>query len=178
MLQIVIPETECFNEETFEFFYTKEVTLKLEHSLISIYNWESKYHKPFLSKTLKTSEEMLDYIRFMTINKDVDKKVFDYLGQEQIDAIQEYIEDPMTATWFTDGKNKTNSMVITAEIIYYWMICNGIPFDCEKWHINRLLTLIQVCNRMNNPKKMSKKDIYSSNAKLNAERRKLHNTKG
>lgn len=179
MLRITIPGKELYNSSTNEFIYTKEQKLILEHSLMSISEWEAVYHKPFLTKDPKTGKEIRDYIRFMTINKDVNPNIYDLLDSKDMDKIQEYIDDKRTATWFTQAeKQKMNRNIITSEIIYYWMICNGIPFECQKWHINRLLTLIQVCQRMNNPKKMSQKEIYKSQKEVNEARKKKYNTTG
>ena len=180
MLTITIPATEEFNEITGEFVYTKEQTLQLEHSLISISKWESKWCKPFLGKQEKSSEEIIDYIKCMTLNKSVSDDVYGCLTQANISEINDYIGAPMTATTFSDEKNgKHNREIITAELVYYWMIALQIPFECQKWHINRLLTLIRVCNIKNTPpKKMSKRDVMSRNAALNAARRKQMNTKG
>lgn len=183
MLKIKIPEQEFFNEETQRFIYVKGAELQLEHSLISLAKWESKWHVPFLGKTDKTEEELQDYIRCMTLNKNVDQEVYKYIPSSTLKEIFDYIEDPMTATWFntTDhqpgriGKRET----ITAEIIYYWMVTLGIPVQFEKWHLNRLLTLIRVINAKNAPpKKMSKKDIYAGNHKLNMARRAKHRSRG
>ena len=180
MLTITIPATEEFDEIKGEFVYTKEQTLQLEHSLISISKWESKWCKAFLDKKDKTSEEIIDYIKCMTLNKTVDDHVYNCLTQANLIAINEYISAPMTATYFSaNEQGKKNSEQITSELIYYWMIALQIPFECQKWHINRLLTLIRVCNIKNTPpKKMSKRDIASRNAALNAARRKQMNTKG
>jgi len=180
MLTITIPATEEFDEIKGEFIYVKEQTLQLEHSLISISKWESKWCKSFLSKQDKTHEEVIDYVKCMTLNPSVNDNVYDCLSQENIKAINDYISAPMTATYFSEDKNgKKNREVITAELIYYWMIALNIPFECQKWHLNRLLTLIRVCNVKNAPpKKMSKRDIMSRNAALNAARRKQLNTKG
>ena len=180
MLTITIPATEEFDEIKGEFVYTKEQTLQLEHSLISISKWESKWCKAFLDKKDKTSEEIIDYIKCMTLNKTVDEQVYNCLTQANLTAINEYISAPMTATYFSaNEQGKKNSEQITSELIYYWMIALQIPFECQKWHINRLLTLIRVCNIKNTPpKKMSKRDIASRNAALNAARRKQMNTKG
>ena len=181
MLVITIPATEQFNESTGEFLETKEQTLQMEHSLLSISKWESKWCKPFLSKQDKTYEETLDYIKCMTLNKNVDDSVYACLTQANIDAINEYIGAPMTATYFsTHERGGKNGEQVTSELIYYWMIALQIPFDpCQKWHINRLLTLVRVCNIKNQPpKKMSKRDIMSRNSALNAARRKQMNTKG
>ena len=180
MLQITIPAVELWDERKQEFITTKEQTLQLEHSLVSISKWESKWCKPFLSKQEKTFEETLDYIKCMTITQNVDPEVYNYLTNENIEEINKYIEAPMTATYFSDDKTaKSSREQITAELIYYWMIALNIPFECQKWHLNRLLTLIKVCNIKNQPpKKLSKKEIMSRNAALNAARRKQLNTKG
>lgn len=180
MLEITIPATEIYDEVNNEFVTTKEQTLKLEHSLVSISKWESKWCKPFISNDKKTVEETIDYIKCMTINKNVDPNVYRCLTAEQINKINEYISAPMTATWFTDKENKkTNREQITSELIYYWMVALQIPSEYEKWHLNRLLTLIRVCNIKNQPpKKMSKRDTLSRNAALNAARRKQMNSRG
>jgi hypothetical protein len=180
MLRITIPAVEQWDEAKQEFIYTKEQTLSLEHSLVSLSKWESKWCKPFLSKQEKNFEETLDYVKCMTITQNVDPEVYNYLTNENIKAINEYIEAPMTATYFSDEKtSKTSREQVTAELIYYWMIAFNIPFECQKWHLNRLLTLIKVCSIKNQPpKKRSRKEIMSRNAALNAARRKQLNTKG
>lgn len=180
MLRITIPAVEQWDEAKQEFISTKEQTLSLEHSLVSLSKWESKWCKAFLTKQEKTFEETLDYIKFMTLTQNVDPEVYKYLTNRNIDKINRYIEAPMTATYFSEDKNgKTSREQITAELIYYWMISLNIPFECQKWHLNRLLTLIKVCNIKNTPpKKRSKKEIMSRNAALNAARRKQLNTKG
>lgn len=180
MLQITIPAVEQWDERKQEFVTTKEQTLQLEHSLVSLSKWESKWCKAFLTKQEKTFEETLDYIKCMTITQNVDPEVYNYLTNKNIEEINNYIDAPMTATYFSDDKTgKPNREQITAEIIYYWMIALNIPFECQKWHLNRLLTLIKVCNIKNQPpKKRSRKEIMSRNAALNAARRKQLNTKG
>lgn len=180
MLQIIIPASELWDEKTDQFVQTKEQTLQLEHSLVSLSKWESKWCKPFMSKTEKTSEETIDYIRCMTITQNVDNNVYNSITSEIIEQVSAYIEAPMTATTFSnDNKNVINREIITAEIIYYWMVALNIPFECQKWHLNRLLTLINVCNIKNQPKKKtSKRDILSRNAALNAARRERLNTTG
>lgn len=180
MLQITIPAVELWDERKQEFVTTKEQTLQLEHSLVSISKWESKWCKPFLSKQEKTFEETLDYIKCMTITQNVKPEVYNYLTNKNIEEINNYIDAPMTATYFSDEKNsKTSREQVTAELIYYWMIALNIPFECQKWHLNRLLTLIKVCNIKNQPpKKRSRKEIMSRNAALNAARRKRLNTRG
>ncbi len=180
MLHITIPAVEQWDEVKQEFVYTKDQTLSLEHSLVSLSKWESKWCKAFLTKQEKTFEETLDYIKFMTITQNVDPKVYNYLTNENIDEVNRYIEAPMTATYFSEDKtSKISREQVTAELIYYWMISLNIPFECQKWHLNRLLTLIKVCNIKNTPpKKRSRKDIMSRNAALNAARRKQLNTRG
>ena len=180
MLQITIPAVELYDENINEFVSTKEQTLQLEHSLVSLDKWESKWCKPFLSKQDKTPEELLDYVKCMTITQNVDPSVYNFLTDDNLRKINSYIEAPMTATTFSDDKNgKKSREIVTAELIYYWMIALNIPFECRKWHLNKLLTLVKVCNIKNQPpKKMSKKDLMSRNAALNAARRKQYNTNG
>jgi len=179
MLELTIPEQELFNEATEEFLYIDAKTIKLEHSLVSISKWESKWGKPFLGKESKTREETIDYIRCMTITQNVDPMVYRGITNENIVEVSNYIESPMTATWFNEEQKKTNRDVVTSELIYYWMVALNIPMECQKWHLNRLLTLIRICNIKNEkPKKMSKNTILSRNSALNAARRKRMKTKG
>lgn len=180
MLTIKIPAREFFDEKTQTFFTTKEQTLQLEHSLISISKWESKWQKPFLSiNKKKTLEETIDYIKCMTITKNVDSNIYNYLSNENMNEINTYIESPMTATTFSDNTKGRSREIITSELIYYWMISLNIPMECQQWHINRLLTLIRVCNVKNTPpKKMSRKDIANRYASLNAARRSKLHSKG
>lgn len=180
MLKVTIPKSEFFDEETNEFVYVNECTLALEHSLVSISKWESKWCKPFISSDQKTHEETIDYIRCMTLTQNVNPDVYNYIPSDVIAQIQEYIDAPMTATWFSKNDNARKSReIITSELIYYWMIALNIPFECQKWHFNRLLTLIRVCSLKNSPpKKMSQKDILSRNRALNAARRKAAHHSG
>ena len=180
MLQIIVPGAEAWDDKKQEFLYTKEQSLQLEHSLVSVSKWESKWCKPFLSNRDKSVEEILDYIRCMTLTQNVDPNIYNCLTQDNIDKVNRYIESPMTATYFSEDPNGRKSReVITSELIYYWMVALNIPFECQKWHLNRLLTLIRVCNIKNQPpKKRSKREILSRNAALNEARRKQLNTKG
>ena len=180
MLQITIPAIEQWDEENLVFIKTKEQTLQLEHSLVSLSKWESKWNKPFLTKNEKSIEETIDYIRCMTITQNVNPSSYQNLTNRNIAEINRYIEAPMTATTFFDDKtSKSAKEQITAELIYYWMIALNIPFDCQKWHLNKLLTLIKVCNVKNQPpKKMNRKEIMNRNAVLNAARIKQLNSKG
>lgn len=180
MLEITIPTTELWDESNQQFINTKEQTLRLEHSLVSISKWESKWCKPFFSKQEKTFEETIDYIRCMELNKNLPPDTYKYLTSKNIKDINAYIVAPMTATWFS--KNKSDSWSreqITSELIYCWMIALNIPFGCRKWHLNRLLTLIRVCSIKNQPaKKMSRREIMSRNAALNAARRRQLSSNG
>lgn len=180
MLTITVPSSEYWDDNKQEFVYTKGGTLKLEHSLVSIAKWESKWCKSFLNTKEKTDEETMDYIRCMTLTQNIDPDIYSHLSLQNVEDIKNYINAPMTATVFADtGDSSTNREVVTAELIYYWMIAYNIPFECQKWHINRLLTLVRVCGIKNNPpKKMSKGEIMRRNAALNAQRRKQMNTKG
>lgn len=180
MLRITIPGGEQWDERKQEFVYSKPQTLQLEHSLVSLSKWESKWRKVFLSKNEKTIEETVDYIRCMTLTQNVNPVVYNFLTNENIDQINEYISAPMTATWFMeDDATRISREAVTAELIYYWMITLNIPFECQKWHLNRLLTLIKVCTLKNTPpKKRSKGEIARQNAALNAARRKQLQTKG
>lgn len=180
MLNITVPATELYDEQNNEFIITKEQPLQLEHSLVSLSKWEAKWHKAFLTKVEKTEEEMRDYIRCMTITQNVNPDVYRCLSADNIQRIRDYIDDPMTATYISDDKtSKGGRETVTSELIYYWMISLNIPVEFQKWHLNRLITLIKVCNVKNSPhKKRSKKDIASQYASLNAARRKQFNTKG
>ena len=179
MLKIVVKEGERFDEKTSQISYAKETVLHLEHSLISLSKWESKWHKSFLDDN-KTEEEMLDYIRCMTIMQNVDPSVYMHLSTENMKEIKAYLDDPMTATTFNDNKRpRSKQKKTTAELIYYWMITLQIPVEFEKWHLNRLLTLIRVCNIENAPKKKMKKgDVLKQNAMLNEQRKRMLNTRG
>lgn len=182
MLTIVVPETECFDEMSNEFLTLKEETLHLEHSLLSLSKWESNWQIPFLGKDEKTTEQTLDYIKCMTVDKNIDSSIYSRLTTDNIKEIRDYIESPMTATTFSDSKvgaSRTSNQIVTSELIYNWMILLNIPFECQKWHLNRLLTLIKVCNIQNTPnKKMSRSELLSRNASLNAQRLKSLGTKG
>ena len=178
MLVINIPSQELFDSKTSSFINTKEHSIQLEHSLISISKWESKWKKPFISNDIKTNEETLDYIKCMLLD-DKDNAYISCLTENNIKSINDYIGDPMTATTFHNDESKGQRDIITSELIYYWMIASNIPMECEKWHLNRLLTLIRVCSIKNTPpKKMSKREIIERNRVLNEARKKQLHTNG
>lgn len=185
MLKITLPATksvELWDEVNEEYFWApaeKEQTLLLEHSLVSLSKWESKWCTPFLSKNEKTEEETLDYIRCMTVSPNTDRSIYNRLTIENIQQIKEYINAPMTATILPKRHIKGSKEIVTSELIYYWMISMNIPFECQKWHINRLLTLIGICEIKNEPpKKVSRRETVNRYAALNAARRKQLNSKG
>lgn len=180
MLYITIPATDCWDESKEEFVTVKEQTLQLEHSLVSIAKWESKWGKSFLSDRDKTREEVLDYIRCMTITQNVKPEAYLCITSDNIEKIENYIKAPMTATFFSNEKKSGGGReIITAEVIYQWMIALNVPIQFEKWHLNRLIAQIKVCAiKSQPPKKMSKNAILSHNAKLNAARKAKYNSRG
>lgn len=176
MFSITIPGGEYWDESKQEFLYfPKDQHLSLEHSLVSISKWESKWNTPYLVKKNKTRAESIDYVRCMTISQNVDPDVYLRITSLQFREIDKYINLPMTATTFTiRNAQKGRNEVITSELVYYWMILYGIPFDpCQKWHFNRLMTLIRVCSIKNQTdKKMPRGEVLREQAALNAMRRK------
>lgn len=188
MLTINIPCEQWYDEANNEFITIKAQTIQLEHSLVSLSKWESKWKKPFLSNGVKqkprTKEESIDYIRCMTITQNVDPRVYEVISRKPdlTKKINDYINDSHTATWFTKEEGKGSAMSreeVTSELIYYWMINLQIPFECQKWHLNRLITLIKVCNVKNQPsKKMSARQLAKRNTELNAQRLAARNGRG
>ena len=180
MLPIIIPGGELFDERTGKRIRAKATTLQLEHSLVSLSKWESKWKKPYLNNTDITPEMSIDYVRCMTLTQNVDPQVYQFLTQQNMEEIRAYIDDPMTATTFRKTNRPGKNQTITAEIIYYWMVTLGIPWDpCQKWHLNRLMTLIRVCDEKNAPKKkMSRRETLARQHSLNAARRARYGTNG
>ena len=178
MLKIVVPPRELYNELTNEFLYLKKpTTLTLEHSLVSISKWEQKWHKSFLSTKEKTNEEALDYVRCMTLTQNVPAIVYNCLTVDNVNAIKDYINDPATATTIREPESRGKGKIITSEQIYSWMFALQIPMECQKWHINRLLMLIKVCEIQQNPKKtkMKMNQMLDERRALNEQRKaKLH----
>jgi len=179
MLKITIPSIEEWDSDKEEFIKSKDHVLQLEHSLVSLSKWEAKWHKPFLSKEEKTIDETKDYIKMMTITQNVNDNVYSNISKDIIAQVINYINEPMTATTFTKVSGKPDREIKTSELIYYLMIAMNIPFECQKWHLNRLLTLINVCNIKNAPpQKMDRSSLAKRNHELNAARRKQMNSGG
>lgn len=180
MLKITIPEVILYDEDNNLFTTLNSYTLQLEHSLISVSKWESKWCKPFLSKTPMNRTETIDYIRCMNISQNANDIKYQFIPEESLNLIKDYIEAPMSATVLANDKEKVlNPGAITSELIYSWMVILTIPFECQKWHLNRLITFINLCQQNSKPKPKRKPgDILRSNAELNAKRLKELNTTG
>lgn len=182
MLRITLPKAEFYDESTSRFVDLEPLELRLEHSLVSLSKWEAEYEKPFLTQEKRTSTETLSYIHAMCLD-DIPFEELTRLTQDQLNEIGDYINSKRTATWFNDGPEKKGSpargSTITSELIYHWMINFQIPFECQHWHLNRLLTLIKVCNiKQQGPKKMSRREMMARNKALNEQRKAQYNTRG
>jgi hypothetical protein len=179
VLKLYILGTEFLDESNSELVTTEDVVLELEHSLVSLSKWESTWEKPFLGPDKKTIEETIGYIKAMTLTPDVPPETFLRLNNAHFEQVNKYIESKMTATWFSDKPSPASREIVTAELIYYWMVSLNIPFECENWHLNRLFTLIKVCNQKNSPpKKMSRRELAERNRALNAQRKAQLKSKG
>jgi hypothetical protein len=180
MLTVIIEGDELYDEEKNEFQTVNDVVIDLEHSLLSVSKWESKYQKPFLTSGEKTAEEIFDYLKAMVVTPNLDLDVLSKCSQKVIDQIQKYIDSSQSATTFgIMPERRGPSEVITSELIYYWMVAFNIPFECESWHLNRLFSLIRICNIKNSkPKKMSRNELAQRNRDLNARRKAELGTSG
>ena len=179
MLRLKVVTSEGYDEALGKFVEGDYVVLELEHSLASVSKWESKWEIPFLGSEQKTTEQVLDYVRMMFSGDEFPDELVQHLSKKNYDDINAYINAKMTATTFREKKQSGAQEIVTSELIYYWMIALGIPFECEHWHLNKLLTLIKVCNVKNQkPTKMSKQEMMEEQRKLNAERRQQRGTKG
>lgn len=180
MLTIKVLKNEFWDPKNEVFIEVPPTTLNLEHSLISISKWEAIWHIPFLGKEQKSEEQMRSYVECMTLNKGVDPNVYLGLNADNRKRINDYISNPMTASTFPPEKEQAGKHeTVTSELIYYWMVANFIPFECEKWHLNRLLTLIKTCSFKNAPpKKLGKNQLMRNNAALNAARRAKYHSHG
>lgn len=180
MLTIVVPGGKFWDEEIEKFLNVEETVLELEHSLVSLSKWESEFEKPFLGKDDKTTEEVIAYIKAMTLTPNVQEGTYSRLTEENMQSINAYLEAKHTATWFRDVPgSKRQREIVTSEIIYYWMTILNIPFECQYWNLNKLLTLIRVCNeKSGKSKKMTRSEILAQNKELNAQRKAQLGTKG
>lgn len=180
MLRLIVVKSEDFDEATSEFVTSDRVELELEHSLVSVSKWESKWELPFLSTTTKTNEQVLDYVRMMNLRGDFPEEVLRFFSPVHIEKINAHINAKMTATTIHDPQSGPSREIVTAELIYYWMFAHNIPIECENWHLNRLLTLIKVCNIKNNPekRKLNRQEAAQMQRDLNAKRRAELGTKG
>jgi hypothetical protein len=179
VLQLKVTTAETYNEATSKFASAEEVVLQLEHSLVSLSKWEAKHEIPFLGTEEKTEEQVLDYIRMMFVGDEFPEAVLFKLDKKHFTEILEYVNAKMTATWFREERHPDTGEIVTNELIYYWMITLGVPFECQYWHLNRLLTLIKVCNIKNAPKKkVSRAEMGQRQRDLNAQRRKELGTSG
>jgi hypothetical protein len=180
MLTVIVSGTESFDEATGKFLVVDGTTLELEHSLVSLSKWESIHEKAFLGKEAKTSEEVVSYIECMVLTSEIPPEVFQELSEANLTAINDYLNAQMTATSFMETPGAKNSReVVTSELIYYWMTVFSIPFECEHWHLNRLFTLIRICNiKQEKPKKQNRAQIAARNRELNEQRKKQHGTMG
>lgn len=180
MLTLCIPSCELWDERTETFLTFNGTTIECEHSLASLADWESFWCKPFLTKEPKSRDETIDYIMRMCRTKNVPEHTFEFISDKNIAQVNAYIDAPMTAAWFSEGKkSKKSSEQVTAETIYYWMISLGIPTEYQYWHLNRLLALIRFCNIKNQPeKKRSISEAAQDFSAINKARRAALNSKG
>jgi hypothetical protein len=181
MLTLLVGSTEALDESTNQFIQIGGTFIELEHSLVSLQAWESKWEKPFLGDDEKTEEMLLDYVKYMARTPNLPPEIFEQFSPQNFDEINTYFNAKMTATFFAESSRPApgKKEIITAEVIYFWMVSLQVPFECQHWHLNQLLTLIRVCNEKNAPKKKSSQaEIVERNRRLNAARKKAMNTRG
>lgn len=180
MLIIKIPGKELFDDEKEEFTNEEPIVLEMEHSLVSLSKWESKWKKPFLGEDSKTDEETLGYVIAMTVTLNIPPEVYSRLTRENLAAINDYINDKMTATWFNERSQQDKSReIITSELIYHWMSSLKIPMECEKWHLNRLFVRLKIAGiKSSPPKKLSPTEAAMERRRINEENRKRFNSNG
>lgn len=175
MLELHISETELWDPVSEKFLLVKEQSLPLEHSLLSISKWEEKWHKPMplINNERLSGDEFLDYVRCMTISRNPDPLVYRCITAREVEAIMAYINDPHTATWFGNEKSGGNDKrPLTTELIYHLMFAFGVSKECEKWHLNRLMTQLRVEYEESKPsKKKTPAEIAERHRMLNAKRR-------
>lgn len=171
VLDLYVPGKEFWNSELQEFIYTKDITLHLKHSLVSLTRWEQHYKRRFLDDGPKNEEEYRFYIQCMTLNKDVDPLIYTVLQEDDIKKVTDYLHDSMTATTLPKQNDKSNKGErLSSELIYYYMSALNIPFECEKWFLNNLIILISIASIKNNPQEKKSKPSWSSIRALNAAR--------
>lgn len=181
MLSIIVPGREFYDEESELFVTVGETQLELEHSLVSLSKWESRWEKPFIGNAEKTTEQVTSYIQFMCLTPDVPPEVFDRVSNENLQEINDYLNSKMTATWFSADETATKGPqeVITSEVVYYWMITMNVPMECQHWHLERLFTLLKVIQlKSAPPKKRNRADVAAQRRALNQKRQQEFGTKG
>jgi len=182
MLRLTVVTEEGFDDESQRFVPAATFDLELEHSLVSLSKWESRFEKPFLTSKDKSPEELLAYLEMMCLTTEIPPEVFPKFSRDNLDELNKYINSRQTATWFNDKDQRPSRDVITSELIYYWMVAFNIPFECQFWHLNRLLTLIKVCNIKNTPpqkgRRMNRAEAMSRQNSLNAQRRAAAKSRG
>ena len=180
MLTIYVGATEHFDEKTREFSYVGGTPIQLEYSLAILSKWESKFNKPFLGPQKKTREETISFIQEMIITPEISPDIINEFTLQNFKDVNAYMESKQTATWFSDTPEpKTSREVITAELIYYWLVTFNIPWEAQHWHLNKLFTLIKVFNaKSEKPKKMTPGQAAARRRELNEQRKQQYKTAG
>lgn len=180
MLKIIIEDEELYDEESNTFQTTERFEFEVEHSLLSLSKWEANYKKPFLSSGKLSTEEIFQYVMYMILTPNVTEKIVNDSSTKIFSEVNDYINSSQSATTFGEMPQKRGpGEVITSELIYYWMVAFNIPFECEKWHLNRLFSLIRICNIKNSkPEKVSRHEAAMRNRALNEKRKAELNTTG